>query len=605
MIYSTPKTKVLAIAPYPGLHDIIQRIGISRDDISLTILDGDYEEGLRVVQEELLRNEYDLLISRGGTAEIIRKSISQPVLEIEITASDILHAIKLADAYKGKSALVGFSSTTKHAKIICQLLNNNMPIYTIHHSTDADMILKQLRDQEYSLVICDTIVSVKAVDAGLTPVLITSSQESIDKVFDQISILGNTLSRSKTEKNILIDLLKCSTSDLAAFTKDRTVMHSTPMDEDASLFLNEIITNKANEFSNGQSYDYTKQFENKYLAINITASQKYEDVFYASIRHTQLPGAPRGNFIKVFSSNVEIAQKFFFQPKIVETYFHQNAIEISQYAGSLPVILLGETGTFYDSVVSYLYEQNTEFHSSLTVIDMKDCKPANLNWLTNNANSPMFNTRSSLYFKNIGSLTSSLRSDFITFLEQGELCKRNKVYISIDTNNEASGEADISAAICHSLLYSLSAKVLRISPLRECPDIISNLTIICINQLNMRFNKQIIGIAPDGIKELKDYFWPDNFKQFYRLIKALVQTTDEVLIPLEEIRKAINAEKSVYSSVHSIQQKIPFDLHQPLNKIMHDIVKQVVANENGNQKKAAEILEISRTTIWRILKENS
>ncbi len=95
---------------------------------------------------------------------------------------------------------MGFSSTTKHARIICQLLNNNMPIYTIHHSTDADTILKELRQQEYSLVICDTIVSVKAVDAGLTPVLITSSRESIEKVFDQISVLGDTLSRSKKEK---------------------------------------------------------------------------------------------------------------------------------------------------------------------------------------------------------------------------------------------------------------------------------------------------------------------------------------------------------------------------------------------------------------------
>lgn len=603
MNYSSSKTKILAVAPYPGLHDMIHKIGSSREDISLTILDGDYEEGLHAVQEELTHNEYDLLISRGGTAEIIRKHIPLPVLEIEITASDILHAIKLAEAYKGKSALVGFSLTTRHAKIICQLLNNDMPIYTIRHSSDADTILKQLHDQDYSLVICDTIVSTKAVAAGLTPVLITSSLESIEKVFDQTSILGNTLSRSKTEKNILIDLLRCSASDLAAFTRDGRILHSTPMDSEASAFLNEIITNNIHEFPDGQSHAYTKQFENNYLTITVTASKEYDNVFYASIRHTQLPIASQKSFLKVFSSNMEIAQTFFFQPKIVETYFHQNPIEETLFTGSLPVIVTGETGSFYDSVVSYLYELNTEFHTSLTVIDLKDCKPANLNWLMNHDSSPLFNNRTSLYFKQVDSLSPALRNDFITFLEQGEICKRNKVYFSIDTNSGDLKDADVSAAACHALLDSLSARVLRISPLRECPDIISNLTIICINQFNMRYNKQIIGIAPDGIKELKEYLWPDNFKQFYRLIKTLVQATNEVLIPLEEIKKAVNGEKAIYQSVHPSRLEIPFDLHRPLNKIMQDVVKQVVANENGNQKKAAEALEISRTTVWRMLKE--
>ncbi len=164
-------------------------------------------------------------------------------------------------------------------------------------------------------------------------------------------------------------------------------------------FLNEIMANKVREFSNGQAHNYTKQLENKYLTITVTPSGEYEDIFYAGIHHTRLPSVSRNNFVKVFSNNLEIARNFFFQPKIVETYFNQNPLGDSQFTGGLPVILLGETGTFYDSVVSYLYERNKDFHTSLTVVDLKDCKSANLNWLMDNANSPLFNTRSSLYFK--------------------------------------------------------------------------------------------------------------------------------------------------------------------------------------------------------------
>lgn len=604
MIYSTVKTNILAVAPYPGLHKMIEQIGKTRNDISLTVLEGDYEEGLQAVQKELLNKEYDLLISRGGTAEILRKNIPLPVFEIEITASDILYAIKLADAYRGKSALVGFRATTKYAKTICKLLENDMPIYTIWNAAEADAILKQLHDRGYSLVICDTIVSIKAVDAGLTPVLITSSQESIEKVFELVTIFGNTFSRNKTEKTMLTALLKNSNSDLAAFTMDGRILYSTPMSDEASAFLQEIIINKTYEGTGRQTFEYTKQFGNKYLTLTITASEDYEDVFYGSIRHTRPPCVSRTDFIKVFSNNFEIAQDFFFQSKIVETYFQQYPQEDILFTRTFPVIILGETGTFYDSVVSHLYEQNTEFRTSLTIINLKDCKSQNLNWLINHVNSPLFNDHTSLYFKNIASLSPELRRDLLSFLEQGGICKQNKVYFSIDIRDGALAKED-NTAICRMIRDALSAKVLEIAPLRECPDIIPNLTVICINQLNMKYNKQIAGIAPDGIKELQYYVWPDNFEQFYRFIKTLTQTTGEVLIPPEEIKKAINSEKAIYNSTHSIRREIPFDLHRPLDNIMQDVVRQVVANENGNRKRAAEILEVSRTTVWRMLKEST
>ena len=66
MTDSYHKIKVLAIAPYSGLREILRQTGAGRHDIALTVLDGDNEEGLRVVQEEFKKSSYDLIISRGG-----------------------------------------------------------------------------------------------------------------------------------------------------------------------------------------------------------------------------------------------------------------------------------------------------------------------------------------------------------------------------------------------------------------------------------------------------------------------------------------------------------------------------------------------------------
>lgn len=606
MTDSYHKIKVLAIAPYSGLREILRQTGAGRHDIALTVLDGDNEEGLRVVQEEFKKSSYDLIISRGGTATLIRKNVSIPVLEVEITASDILHALRLADAYKGKSALVGFPATTKHASEMCMLLNNDIPIYTIQNASEADVILSRLRAEGYSLIIGDTVVSVKSVDAGLTPVLITSSQESIDKVFDQVSLLASLLSRFKQEKTILTGLLQHETSDLIAFDIHGTVLFSSKLNQDAALFLEELLSARIGEITASESCEFSRQYENAYLTASI-ASSEIAGVYFARIRHTALPSNTQKDFVQVFSGTADLTKNFFFQTKMAEIYFSQYPLEGVQPNSPKPVLLLGESGTFFDSIVSYLYEMAVDFHSSFTLIDLKHAKASNINWLLNNPYSPLFNTHSSIYFQNLEFMDADLGQELISFLDRSAIWKKNKLFFSLHTTSGASGSSGISnkaSDLCRSLLGSVSAAAVHIQPLRNCADILSNIGIICISSLNMRYNKQIIGIEPEGLDQLKAYAWPDNFEQFYRVMKTLVQTSDAIMISDAEIRQTLRNEMSIYTPVvQPVSREIPFDLNRPLNEITLDIVRQVIANEQGNQKKAAETLGISRTTLWRMLKE--
>ena len=47
------------------------------------------------------------------------------------------------------------------------------------------------------------------------------------------------------------------------------------------------------------------------------------------------------------------------------------------------------------------------------------------------------------------------------------------------------------------------------------------------------------------------------------------------------------------------------DLSGTLDKITNDVVRIVLAQENGNQKRAAERLKIGRSTLWRMLKNDA
>ena len=101
------KTRILAIAPYQGLKEMINEAISDRDDLEMTIRIGDLANGLEIVRSYDL-DDFDIIISRGGTAKMISANITIPVVEIEISVYDILRAIKLAENYSNRFAIIGY-----------------------------------------------------------------------------------------------------------------------------------------------------------------------------------------------------------------------------------------------------------------------------------------------------------------------------------------------------------------------------------------------------------------------------------------------------------------------------------------------------------------
>ena len=158
-------TRILAIAPYDGMKLQMQRIAEEYTDIQLDIYIGDMEEGGAIVREHQ-EDGYDIIISRGGTADLIRSVTSLPVISIPLSVYDILRAIKMAENYSSLYAIVGFSSITEPAQILCDLLQKDVDIITIHNIDEVSYTLDQLKIGGYKMVIGDMITHTVARQKG-------------------------------------------------------------------------------------------------------------------------------------------------------------------------------------------------------------------------------------------------------------------------------------------------------------------------------------------------------------------------------------------------------------------------------------------------------
>ena len=138
------RTRILGIAPYQGMNTVMERAAQAYPHIQLDVFTGDLEVGVAIVQR-MSPNVYDCIISRGGTATLIRQVTDLPVVEVQISVYDVLSAMKLAENYSKRYAIVGFPNITEPAHTLCDLLGYSLDILTVYSGEEAEETLKKLK----------------------------------------------------------------------------------------------------------------------------------------------------------------------------------------------------------------------------------------------------------------------------------------------------------------------------------------------------------------------------------------------------------------------------------------------------------------------------
>lgn len=167
------KIRILGIAPYKGLVTLMKQCALQYPEIELTAFAGSMEQGLAIARR--YSEQYDIIISRANTANMISQAVHIPVIDIGIGYYDVLRCIKMAQNTSTKFALLGFQSLTVIAKNLCDLLQIKLDIFSFSPENwkDSDRLLDNMKEQDYKTVICDIISATEQIAPSDTPLMIT------------------------------------------------------------------------------------------------------------------------------------------------------------------------------------------------------------------------------------------------------------------------------------------------------------------------------------------------------------------------------------------------------------------------------------------------
>lgn len=532
---------------------------------------------------------------------MIGKVTHIPVIEISLSVYDILRAMKLAENYSDKYAVVGFPGITGSAHLLCDLLQYKLDIVTIHSESEVEATLRDLKKNGCRMILCDMIANTTAKKLGLNSILITSGSESIENAFDQAYKLCISYANIKEENSLLGEIIRGENSDTFVFDEKQN-LYFTTWDNDGSE-ITDILRREIPETLNGDNYKAFRNIDGNLFSINSRVIEKPLHryvVFYVS--STKVPMATSKYGI-LFSNKREAEQHFynsFYSITGSMQGLRSTVEQISQ--SSFPVMISGEEGTGKEQIARAIYAQSALQHNPLIAINCSLVNDKSWGFLTNHYNSPLNDDSNTIYFRNIEELPTERRKQLLSIILDMNLDKRNRLIFSCVS---ASQTALPSAA--REFVNLLSCMTIHLPPLRERAEELPTISSLYLGNLNVELARQIIGFESEAMALLEAYDWPYNYTQFKRVVNELAVITSTPYISARDVRNLLEKEKASSSAGSSQPAKTRhtgLDVDRTLDEITCDIISQVLSRHNGNQSAAAKQLGISRTTLWRYMNRN-
>lgn len=586
--------RILAIAPYDSMRAAIERAAEAYPSMQVDAHTGDLEEGVQIVQR-CQADKYDAIISRGGTAEMIRRTTDIPVVEIEMSVYDVLRSIKLAENYSSRYAIVGFPAITEPAHILCDLLRYDVDIVTVHSAQDVDATLTRLQAEGYRMVISDMVTHTVARRMGFDAFLITSGAESLHNALLHAQFQGQSFRHMRMENLFLHHLTMRMEGTTIVLREDGSLYFSMPENPPE-----ELLAAFRSRIRDVPPHSPLRFYHNARGVLNAVTAQgmDVEDMHLLTFRchPTQIP--LRAGKLGIRTLNKAECDHLFMNSfysisgAMGELESRMQPIADSRQA----VMIIGEPGTGKEQIARALYLKSPLVQSPFIVVDCTLMDDKNWDYLLSHHASPLNDRDSTVYFQHLEDLPAARQNELLSLVLETGLAKRMRLIFSCNCLEGAP-----LPEVGRMFASRLGCLTLRLPTLRSRSDEIPSLASLYLGSLNLELGKQISGFDPNAIELLRQYDWPHNYTQFKQVLHELATLATSSYIRSSSVAEILTKQRAITRST-SVQQQsgVPIE-GRTLEEITRDVIEQTVAAHGGNQTTAARSLGISRTTLWRVL----
>ncbi|WP_179232861.1 sigma-54-dependent Fis family transcriptional regulator [Paenibacillus rigui] len=602
------KIRVLAIAPYPGLKDVLLDVAGQDEAIQMDVEVADLHEAVPLVQHAQ-RQGYDMIVSRGGTATLIREHVKVPVVDIPVSGYDILRVLTLIKNTHAKVAIIGFPSICRGVAEVSSLLGLDIPSFAVEHESEVTHALEQAFEFGAEIVLGDMVTIRNAQAMGYRGILITSGKESVADMLGEVHRVYEVHSKGQEKVRFYQQLLDTDARGIVVMDEarriqyvNRTVCHILRQAEEALLGQNMMLSSPALANVIKQAGESRQSSETEHYV------HLFDEQYKVSVIPRETEG--RAEYLVYLESLAKWRSERRF-----EAFIPSRLATFAQLAGSSPTLqktvhrakkfaesdrniwISGERGSgklkFAQAIHSASQRQQEGFYI-ISCDEMTEEQMYRLVFGTAQAPGLLQGGYAGTLYLNRADRLSPQAQESILQLLRGSRNFRCIASSSIAMNKLAQ-RGDYHP----DLIYKIGELHLSVPPLREHLEDLEELIRGLIAEHNSQSGKQIVGMRETVLERLTQYDWPGNLPEFESLIQEMLMMTKGHYTEWEEVQDVWErlVQHAGTSGTAAVYAQI--DLSGTYEEIEERILWQVLQEEGMNQSKACKRLGINRSTLWR------
>jgi DNA-binding NtrC family response regulator len=236
-----------------------------------------------------------------------------------------------------------------------------------------------------------------------------------------------------------------------------------------------------------------------------------------------------------------------------------------------------------------------------------------------------------LFLDEIGELPLNLQPKLLRAVENREIQPVGSTHVyKVDLRLIAATNRDLRAMMKkgefrEDLYYRLSSAAIAVPPLRRRAESIPSFVAHFIDRYNKLFGKEVKLVAREAMRAMCAYPWPGNIRELAHVIETAVLMTDLDRLTISDLPEQIlhglsdpdaplplpapfgdpAVAKLLKPSSDPLSASQDWGLPEKSPLLLDDVIKKTLVRSlqqsGGNRRRAADLLGVSRSTLYRML----
>jgi len=583
----------------------------------------------------LEKEDVDVIVSRGGTAQLISDSqIRIPVVDISVTGQDLAQvfheAKKITGLVRPKVLVSAFRNMLQDIEVLATILDIELTVYPEDIVYNLARI-SQLKPSDTDIVLGGKKTIMLAAQKGFKTLRIRSGDFSFRAAFleaQKIS-LGRKIEKEHAQEfKALVDY---SSEAIISIDRNKIIKVFNPtaerllnrpaktmlgqkIDSCLDLVHIEACLNDGREFL-GQTF----QFGDIWISVNVAPIKVDETIIGAIItfqditRIQEMEARIRNDVLaKKFVARYNFTDISGISPQVVEA--KRIAREIAAVDAS--VLIAGESGTGKELFAQSIHNMSPRQAGPFVALNCAALPPNLLEselfgyvegaftGATKKGKPGLFEMahRGTIFLDEISEMDKYGQSRLLRVLQEKQVMRLgDDKNIPIDARIIAATNKNLSDLIGEGhfrqdLFYRLNVLTVSLPPLRERESDIEFLAEYFLANYNLQYHKQI-KISPRAYAYLGQYPWPGNVRELMHFIERLVVITNEQVITADVVQKYWDyREPRPKPGGPASTPGLPASLSEQAR------ITAALAQCNQHITRTAELLGMDRSTLYRKFK---